>query len=393
MDRRFAQDNCGIYKYACVIMSSPPTGYNAKSASCTANNQSPVNLSRSTAKNCERVCDFSVDPIETQTAKIAVDAGIIIRLENLSPPPTAVYNSVKYGCSKIEVYGNAQHAYDNTWSQLELVVYFTSPGYKTVIMSVPINSSGATDTPSTRFFNAFVGHTDSQSKISLGQSWAVQNAVPADMSYFVYPGRDFICKEDATWIVYNSPVQINASDYAAVKRVLTSSWRKPLQQLSPPGNPEERQVWFRNATQENPAYMKKDGKVYMKCRRLNTKGQVDEEEEEGVRESFFGGTIEGLENPRPKIKSGGITAKEKKEKDAQTALSAKNFFAQLKFFYIQAGGIWGVLLIVGGTAFAALLGTLWSQTMNELFDWIMVFPNFFHEFLLSSTPVSSKSPR
>jgi len=368
---------------------SSPSRYDATSASCTANNQSPVNLSRSTAEECKRVCDFSVDPIETQSANIEVDEGIIIRLTNLSPPPTATYNNVKYGCNKIEVYGNAQHGYDNTFSQLELVVHFTSPGYKSVLMSVPVNSSGATDTPSTKFFNAFVGNTDSQSKISLGRAWAVQNAVPADMSYFVYPGRDFVCEDEAVWIVYNSPVQINATDYAAVKRVLTSSWRKPLQQLSKPGDPEERRVWFRNATEENPAYMKKDGKVYMKCRRLNTKGQVTGDEE--TKETFYGGAIEGLENPTPEVKSGGVKAADKKKKNAETALMAKNLVARLYDFYLQIGGIWSILLIVFGTAFAILLQTVWSQTMNEMFDWIMSIPNFFHEFLLSSSPMKSPS--
>jgi len=252
-------------------------------------------------------------------------------------------------------------------------------------MSVPINSSGATDTPSTQFFNAFVGHTDSQSKISLGASWALQNAIPADMSYFVYPGRDFACGTECTWIVYNSPVQINATDYAAVKRVLTSSWRKPLQQLSKPGAPEERHVWFRSATEENPAYMQKDGKVYMKCRRLNTKGQVAGEEGfSNAREGFFGGAIEGLDNPPAApavVKSGGVKTAEKKEKDAKTAQQAKNVWAHIYGFYLQLGGIWGILLIIFGTAFAVLLQTVWSGTMNETFDWIVTIPNFIHEFL------------
>ena len=375
------------------MSASAPGGYNTSSANCTANNQSPVNLSRSTADECKRACDFSVDPIETQTASISVDNGIIIRLTNLASPPTAIYNNIKYGCSKIELYGNAQHAYDNTWSQLELVVYFTSPGYKTVLMSVPVNSSGATDTPSTRFFNAFVGHTDSQAKISLGASWALQNAVPADMSYFVYPGRDFTCGAECMWIVYNSPIQINATDYAAVKKVLTSSWRKPLQQLSKPGEPEERHVWFRNATEENPAYMQKDGKVYMKCRRLNTKGQVAGEEGfDNMREGFFGGAIEGLDNPPappPVVKSGGVKSAEKKEKDANTALRAKNVRAYIYGYYLQFGGMWGILLIVLGTAFTILLQTVWSQTIDETFDWFMTVPNFIHAFV---SPPSSAYP-
>ena len=357
-----------------------PSFYNGNSSACTANNQSPINLSRSTASECKRVCDFSVDPVESQSAYVNEESKLAI-LVRFTSPPTATYNNIKYGCDYIALFGNAYHAYDNTWSQLELVVSFTSPGYKPVMMSVPVNSSGATDTPSTRFFNAFVGNTDTRGKISLGVGWSLQNAVPADMSYFVYPGRDFFCRQEVTWIVYNSPIQINATDYAAVKKVLTSSWRKPLQQLSKPGDPDERHVWFRSATEENPAYMQKDGKVYMKCRRLNTKGQVAGEETfVNAREGFFGGEIEGLENP-PTIKSGGVKAAEKKEQDAKTALQAKNVWAYIYGFYLQIGGFWGILLIVFSTAFTVLLHTLWSDTLDETFDWFVTIPNFVHEFI------------
>ena len=380
----------------------PAGGYDPASANCTANNQSPVNLSRSTADQCERACDFSVDPIETQSATIGLDnsRGVMI-LTNLSPPPTATYNNIRYACNKIELYGNAQHAYDNTWSQLELVAHFTSPGYTTVLMSVPVNSSGATNTPATKFFNAFVGNTDSNTRISLGESWSVQNVVPSEMSYFVYAGRTFTCETQCTWILYNSPVQINASDYAVFKRAQANNWKKPLQQLSAPASSNERKVYFRSATQENPAYVKKDGKVYMKCRRLNTQGQVAGEEGfDNMREGFFGGEIEGLENPpnpapgpAPTIRSGGLTSAEKKKKDAETAITGKNIRMGFYNFYLQLGGIWGILLIVAATALAILLNTLWSKTLNEMFDWAMAFPNFIHEFLLANPSSKSSSSR
>lgn len=360
-----------------------PRGYVEKSPACTANNQSPVDLVRSPATlPCRRKCDFFVDPVETQTGTVRKYGSYVMVLDSMTSPPTATYNNIKYGCSKIELYGTAQHSYSGQFSQFELVATFTSPGYKPVMMSVPVNETGATDTPSTKFFNAFVGHTDSQSKISLGRSWSLQNAVPADMSYFVYEGRDFFCTTEVTWIVYNNPIQINGTDSYAVKNALTSTWRKPLQQLSKPGDPDERHVYFKSATEENPAYMQKDGKVYMKCRRLNTKGQVAGEEGfDNMREGFFGGAIEGLENPPPTVSLGGVKAKEKKEKDAQTALVAKNVWATIYGYYLQFGGLWGILLLIFGVAFTILLQTTWSTTIDETFDWIMTIPNFIHEFL------------
>jgi hypothetical protein len=196
-------------------------------------------------------------------------------------------------------------------------------------------------------------------------------------------------------------VQINASDYAVFKRAQGNNWKKPLQQLSAPASSNERKVYFRSATQENPAYVKKDGKVYMKCRRLNTQGQVAGEEGfDNMREGFFGGEIEGLENPpnpapgpAPTIRSGGLTSAEKKKKDAETAITGKNIRMGFYNFYLQLGGIWGILLIVAATALAVLLNTLWSKTLNEMFDWAMAFPNFIHEFLLANPSSKSSSSR
>jgi carbonic anhydrase len=380
-------------------MSSPPSGYDTASANCTANNQSPVDLSRLDVKNCERACDFSVDAIETQSATVAVDNNkMLMTLTNLSPPPTATYNNIRYACNKIELYRMPWHSYDGTYiGTLELVAHFTSPGYTAVLMSVPVNSSAATDTPSTKFFNAFVGYVNS---VSLRNSWSLQNAVPSDMSYFVYAGRSFTCETKCTWIVYNNAIQINNNNYENVKNVLTTQWRKEPQQLSAPGSANERHVYFRNATQENPAYSKKDGKVYMKCRRLNTQGQVAGEEGfDNMREGFFGGSIEGLDNPgpgpapveAPTVRSGGLTGAQKKKKDAETAVTGKNIRMMFYNFYLQLGGIWGILLIVAATAFAILLNTLWSKTLNEMFDWAMSVPNFFHEFLLANPSSSSSS--
>ena len=365
--------------------SGGPSGYNPASANCTANYQSPINLVQSTAQECQRACDFSVDPIETQSAKVNVVGAYMIQLTSLSPPPTATYNNVRYVCDRIELYRSAQHQYDVSVSQHELVAHFTSPGYKTVMMSVPVNSSGTTGSPSTNFFSAFVGHTDSQSAISLGSSWRLQNALPQDMSYFVYEGRTFACDEAVMWIVYRNFIEINTTDESTIQRVLTNPWKKDIQQLSPPGASSERKVFFRSEEQENPAYMQRDGKVYMKCRRLNTQGQIAGEETfSNMREGFFGGAIEGLDNPpptRPVIRSGNVNTAEKKKKDAERQQSAKNFWARVYSFYLQFGGLWGILLIVLATVFAVLLNTLWSHTLNEMFDWYVAVPNLLHEFI------------
>lgn len=390
-------------------MSTPPSGYTPTSGGCVANDQSPVDLVRSTADKCNRRCDFSIPPTVITTAKVSVDASkLFLSLTSLTPPPTAVYNDTLYQCTRIDVYGTAQHAYNRIYRQMEVVATFTS-GSSTIMASIPVTSTGATGTPSTTFFNKFAGYTASPSAIPLGVSLA--SAVPSNMSYFVYSGRQFFGScAPVTWIVYNQATSISESDYGILQGVLTNGYQKPLQQLSPPGNPNERHVSFRDVREENPAYSRQDGKVYMKCRRLNTSGVVAGESN---RETFFGGSIEGLDNPPPqfnadltakpvvadaslstpatRVQSGGVTATAKEEADNEFVMTMKNVWGSIVRFF-QGFGVLGAILMILEVWLAVRLQTDWRKTPENIFKVLIFIPNFIHAYMFSSSSSSAPLP-
>jgi hypothetical protein len=231
------------------------------------------------------------------------------------------------------------------------------------------------------------------------------------MSYFVYSGRQFFGScAPVTWIVYNQATSISESDYGILQGVLTNGYQKPLQQLSPPGNPNERHVSFRDVREENPAYSRQDGKVYMKCRRLNTSGVVAGESN---RETFFGGSIEGLDNPPPqfnadltakpvvadaslstpatRVQSGGVTATAKEEADNEFVMTMKNVWGSIVRFF-QGFGVLGAILMILEVWLAVRLQTDWRKTPENIFKVLIFIPNFIHAYMFSSSSSSAPLP-
>ncbi|MFZ4388492.1 MAG: hypothetical protein ACOYOI_10125 [Chthoniobacterales bacterium] len=329
-------------------------------------------------------------------------------LTNLTPPAVAEYNDTTYQCTQIDVYGTSQHAYDGVFQNLEMVAIFTN-GSSTILVSIPVAVSGATGTPSARFFNKFAGYTASPGAIPMGVS--LGDAVPSNMSYFVYSGRTFFgACTPVTWVVYNQASFISTSDYGILQGVLTNTYRKPLQQLSPPGNPNERHVSYRDVREENPAYLQPDGRVYMKCRRLNTSGEAAT----GDREKFtLNSTIEGLDNPTPefsadgsakparpsdspvdastRIQSGGVIATARAEAADSVAMQAKNVWGSIVRFF-QGFGVLGAILMILEVALAVALQTTWRETPENIFKYMIFVPNVINAYLFSpysSLPKSS----
>jgi len=239
---------------------------------------------------------------------------------------------------------------------------------------------------------------------------SLADAVPANMSYFVYSGKTFFgACTPVTWIVYNQASFISTSDYGILHGVLTNSYQKPLQQLSPPGNPDERHVSYRDVREENPAYMLPDGKVYMKCRRLNTSGQVAGDTSTR-RENFFGGTIEGLDNPAPefradgtakpaaplpetgsdpatRVQSGGVIATAKEEAADNVAMQMKNVWGGIVRFF-GGFGVLGAILMILEVWLAVSLQTTWRETPEDIFKVLIFVPNFVHTYMFSSSSSS-----
>jgi len=317
---------------------------------------------------------------------------------------TASFNDGRYTCTQIDLYNMAQHAIENSYGDLELVATFTSPGRKMIKMSVIINSSARnTKSPSIDFLNAFVPHaSDGNVTVTFDGTWSLQNILPQDLSYFIYDGRDFVtCAEECMWVVYKNSVDIDSSTYARmVGSTVSNRMRKPLQQLSVNPQDHERHVYYSDAVDSNPAYAKKDGKVYMRCRRIARKAGGSK------KETFVGGQgggIEGLANPDgeddpepldipTQVRSGGLTDSVSKENRAERALKAKNLGERIKNWLTEGGGIYAIILtIILTAALFCILMTEYIKLPITILSYTLSVPDFLHHFLFGRSPSPSPS--
>lgn len=289
---------------------------------CGAPHQSPINLSRTFALPCDRLCEWTVDEVAIQEALVYNSSnrtgGLV--LENFSTgTPTAKFNGEGYTCRGIIVYSSSQHSIENIFGEAELVALFTNPKGYIICMSVLVRSAPG-DTPSSRFFNAFVPYADSDgSRIQLGNNWMLTDVLPETPAYYVYEGTTIYpsCTPDVTWIVYSNTVTMDPSDYAKLASRVSQK-RRPLQEVA------DRQVFFNDAEGVvNPAYAKKDGKIYMRCRKILKQG-------------------ESAQDP---ITKSGVIGKVKKQEETERNVKITNTQMVLFEQYEKIGGIWGVLLL------------------------------------------------
>jgi len=362
--------------------------FDSETSGCKEQNQSPINLSQSVALPCKRLCDWKVDDRAVRTASVRKIANSVLSLINFSESMTASFNADRYTCSQIDLYNMAQHSIENSYGDLELVATFTSPGKKTVKMSVIINSSARnTKSPSIEFLNAFVPHaSDGDVGVTFDGSWSLQNILPADLSYFVYAGRDFVtCAEECTWIVYKNPVDIDSSTYARmVGSTVSNRVRKPLQQLTVGGQEYERHMYYSDAVDTNPAYMKRDGKVYMRCRRLKVGPGGTK------RTETFVGSPEEEDEETPEIptqvKSGGLTSAVTESSRQARALQTKNTIQMMKEWFERIGGVYGLLLAVSVIGMSVLLWTFYREMPKKLFGLALWLPTFVHCWIFGPCP-------
>jgi carbonic anhydrase len=370
--------------------------FDVEKSGCKEQDQSPINLSQSTSRKCKRLCDWKVNDRSVRSATVVKSNNSAISLLNFSESITASYNASEndpatYTCSQIDLYNMAQHAIENSYGDLELVATFTSPGKKTIKMGVIIVSSARnTKSPSIAFLNAFVPHaSDGNVNVTFDGSWSLQSIVPADIAYFVYEGRDFVtCAEECTWIVYKNPVDIDSSTYARfVGSTVSNRVRKPLQQLSVNGQQHERHVYFSDPKDVNPAYTKKDGKVYMRCRRLPPNTSAAAQSQSGGAkntETFTVGSSReyfGEEPATPAVQSGGVIAAAAARRNEETAMTASNFAVRASEWFAGIGGVFGILTAGSIIASTCLIAFLWPSVPIRIFWISMWIPEFFHQLV------------
>ena len=238
---------------------------------CTNTNQSPINLSQSSSKPCDLMCELTFDDAYISQANVIVsDEGLILQSQtNLG---SCKFAGESYTCQTLLVTHPSHHTIENVQADAEVIAIFSSPtsGLLCVSSLVRVNP---TTTSSSHFFNAFIPYANPSvpsTSVSLGEQWGLFMMVPPAGSYYVYDGSLVIppCQQ-TKWVVFKSMINIDSNDFALlVKNVVPGS--RPIQQQ---GN---RDIFFNDIEQLPGGPMPQDGKTYMRCKRSGKKPDVKE---------------------------------------------------------------------------------------------------------------------
>jgi len=327
-----------------------------KFKACGAPHQSPINLSQSFAVPCDRLCEWKVDDVSVGGAHIdhVPEMGGLSVTSFSSGTPTATFNGEGYTCKSMVLYSTAQHSLDSVFGEAELVAEFTHPSGKQVNMSVIVRTSPG-DTPSAKFFNAFVPYSDAGQEVNLGNSWSLMDVVPDTPAYYVYTGTNITppCEPDVIWVVYSNTVTMDPSDYAKLAKNVKPA-RRPLEEVG------DREVTFFDAQGVSTP---RDGKLYLKCRRPG--GAVKKEE-------------------TPAIQKGGLQDAVDKQANESTTKTRNNFRQAAADQYASMGGLWGVLevitlLIVAGLLFFTEAG---KKVGGLYFTIVFFLPNLVRSLVI-----------
>jgi len=238
-------------------------------ASCSVANQSPINLSQSSAKPCDLMCDLAIDDVMVPQAQVSVsDEGLII--SNTAGLGSCKFNGEGYTCTTVVVNHPSHHTIENIQADAEVIAIFQNPTGKNLCVSALVRTNSA-QTPSTHFFNSFVGFADSTKEytpVNLGENWGLNMMVPSTGAYYVYDGSMVSpgC-EPTKWVVFKTMINMDPNDFANLVKT-NAPGSRPIQPL---GN---REVFFNDIQSLPGGPMPHDNKAYMRCKRLGKKQDV-----------------------------------------------------------------------------------------------------------------------
>jgi len=330
-----------------------------QSKGCGAPHQSPCNLSRSFALPCDRLCELVVDKVAVPQASVVIDSetGLVLKFTDVKP--SARFNGEGYTCKEAHLFHPAQHTIENIRAEAEFVMLFESPKGYTLALSVPVRTAPG-ETPSVSFFNSFVPYPsvpDEPTQVSLGNDWMVQDVVPESKGYYVYEGSWITppCTAEVTWVVFANSVTIDPSDFAKLVSRSTAGSR-PLQPVG------DREVFFNDGEKVENAFSKKDGKLYMRCRRIPKEGETADTNNKVVKSDL------------------GEKAALLASKTQSVAVS--NIQTGFSDMYQSVGGTWGMILIV---VMVALTYFLFSEKgdapSRAAFNGLMYVPETIHKYV------------
>jgi carbonic anhydrase len=339
---------------------------------CGAPHQSPVNLSRSFALPCDRLCELVIDKVSVPQATATIKSETGMHLEFGEVKPTAKFNGEGYTCKEAFLLHPAQHTVEDIRAEAEFIALFENPKGYQLAVSVPVRTSPG-ETPSTAFFSAFVPYPsvpDEPTTVVLGSAWELQDVIPESKGFYVYEGAWIMppCTADVTWCVFGSSITIDPSDYARLASKSPGGSR-PLQPVG------DREVFFNDGEKIENAYSKKDGKVYMRCKRVTKEGETKESSEDIRRSTLADDAAKAAQ-------------------DAQT-VAVNNLNAQMGDLYSSVGGIWGILMVL---VFIYVTYQLFSEKgealASRLLQFLLYFPSMLNRFVeyLKSFVFTKSSP-
>lgn len=233
---------------------------------CSSANQSPINLSQSSAKPCDLLCELVFDDAHIPSASVSVsNEGLV--LQSTAGLGSCKFNGEGYTCQYILVNHPSHHTIENIQADAEVIAIFKS-GSKVLCVSSLVRVNPA-QTTSTHFFNSFIPYSNPSTEatsVNMGDNWGLFMMVPPNGSYFVYDGSIPVPNCDsAKCIVFKTMINIDPNDFALLVKNVTPGSR-PIQGVG------DREVFFNDTEQLPGGPIPHDNKTYMRCKRSPRKG-------------------------------------------------------------------------------------------------------------------------
>lgn len=234
---------------------------------CPTVDQSPINLSQSSAKPCDLLCELVMDDAMISQANVMIsDEGLI--LQNTAGLGSCKYNGEGYTCNLLLVNHPSHHTIENIQADGEVIAVFTNPTGKYLCVSSLFRVNPA-QTQSTHFFNSFIPYADATQQyvpVNLGDNWNLSMMVPPNGAHYVYDGSMVVPPCQPTkWVVFKSMINIDANTFALLVRTVSPGSR-PIQATG------TREVFFNDIEHLAGTPMAHGDKKYMRCRKAGSSG-------------------------------------------------------------------------------------------------------------------------
>jgi len=338
---------------------------------CLSANQSPINLSQSSAKPCDVTCDLIMDDAYISQGTVSIsDEGFILSALSLG---SCKYRGQSYVCQALSINHPSHHTLDGVQADGEVTAIFKKPTGELLCVSALFRVNPS-QTSSYTFFKQFVpyGVPSGDTPIKL-QNWSLAMMVPPNSAYYTYSGSTLIppCSP-CEWVVFKSMINMDQDDFAYLVRNSEAGSRN----LSAQGS---REVFF-NDNQNLSGIMPNDGKMYL---RLKPTG-----------------------NTPPVVTAGGskveLKGKAKENPEKPTSFSGKMFKYLEKTAGLNGGYLGLIELVIAGiviiagcyygyqsaqtnpfsTEFVKPISAWTRKTLGEIWDFLLSLPGILYNWTI-----------